>query len=511
MKAIMFVLAILPILWLMITLGGSLLKGYVSALTTLGITLVLALAAWKMPIGDALSAVAEGTVLGIWPIMTVIISAIFTYNLARHTGSLNHINRMLSVISTDKRIQVLILAWGFGGFLEAISGYGTSVAIPAGILIALGFEPVFAAVVCLIANTAPTAYGAVGISITTMAKLTGLENGTISFYTAVQLALFSLVLPFVLVAVTSRGIKGLKGVLGITLASGVAFVIPQLLAARYLSEELPTLLGSLCSMGVTILLAKRFHADKRGVDEGEAPMTMADGIKAWLPYILIFVLIMLCSPLTRPIHNLIDRVSSSFLIYTGPGAAPMTIKWIDSPGTLIFISAVAGSMIQGASLREILLVFGRTVRQMTQSIITVLSIVALAKVMAYSGMISTIALMLVTVTGLYFPFISPLLGALGTFVTGSGTTSTVLFGALQKEVADSIHVNPYWLAASNIAGSTVGKMISPQSISVATSSTGITGSEGKIFSRVIKYCVAYVILLGLLVYAGSVFLRILGN
>lgn len=502
---ILFAIAMIPILWLIVSLGASLLEAHTSALSVLIITLVLALLVWKMPAPDAATAALEGAALGMWPILIVIISAIFTYKLSVHTKSMELIKQMLSGISTDKRIQVLVLAWGFGGFLEAISGYGTSVAIPASILIVLGFEPLFAAVVCLIANTVPTAFGAVGIAVTTLSKVTGLEAGILSYYIALQLSVFIVILPFVLVALTSKSLKGLKGMLGITLVSGLAFVIPQLLAARFLGEQLPTLIGSLCSMGATILWARYFHKDKRAVSP--IKISLKQGIIAWFPYILIFVLIILTSPLVPPVSKVLEHIKSSVIIYTGRNASPMVFKWLSTPGTMIMISAIIGGLVQGAKLKEIIKVFGATLKQMWKSSITVLSIVAVAKVMSYSGMITAIATVLVKSTGSFFPFISPMIGTLGTFVTGSDTSSNVLFGALQNEVAGSIHANPYWLAAANTAGATAGKMISPQSIAVATSATGMIGYEGRIFKSTARFCIVYVAVLGILVYVGSFLLK----
>lgn len=234
-ELILFLVAVIPILWLLTTLGMSMLEVHTAAFTSLVISMLLAFAVFDIDLSGVMTAALEGALYGVWPILAVIISAVFTYKLALHTKSMDLIKVMLSHISSDSRIQVLILAWGFGGFLEAISGYGTSVAIPASILIVLGFEPLFAAVVCLIANTVPTAYGAVGIAITTLSKVTGLEVDLLNFYVSIQLSLFIILCPFVLVVITGRGLKGLKGVLGITLVSGVAFLIPQLLAARFLT------------------------------------------------------------------------------------------------------------------------------------------------------------------------------------------------------------------------------------------------------------------------------------
>lgn len=495
---IQFLIALIPILWLIIALGTSLLEVHLTSFISLVLAMVLAYTAFGMSASNVLSAALEGALLGLWPILAVIISAIFTYKLALHTKSMELIKVMLSGISTDRRIQVLVLAWGFGSFLEAISGYGTSVAIPASILIALGFEPLFAAVVCLIANTVPTAYGAVGIAVTTLSKVTGLEVGLLNFYIALQLSLFIVLLPFVLVIITG---KGLKGVTGITLVSGIAFVIPQLLTAMFLTEQLPTLVGSLCSLGATILWAKLFHKDKKSSEVEKISSNKA--LLAWLPYLLIFVFIILTSPLAQPISQLLEHCKTVVTIYTGKSASVMTFKWIDSPGTLIFLAAVMGSLIQGARLADILRIFLATFKQMWKSGITVLSIVSVARVMGYSGMIASVAAMLIKSTGSFYPFISPFIGTLGTFLTGSDTSSNILFGALQKEAAVLIDINPYWLAASNTAGATAGKMISPQNIAVATSAAGLAGYEGRIFRKTIGYCLIYVVILGVLIYVGG--------
>ncbi len=501
---LLFAIAIVPIVWLITALGFLKLPAMHACLGALAGTAVLSLLVWKMSALTMLSAVFEGIALALWPIMLVIIAAIFAYNLSIHTKSMETIKKMLSGISSDRRIQVLILAWGFGGFLEAVAGYGTAVAIPAGILAALGFQPVFAAVICLIANTVPTAFGAVGIPVTTLAKVTGLDVMPLSYTIGLQLLLFIVIIPFALVIITTKSFKGLKGVVGITLASGVAFAVPQMLAAKYLGAELPALLGSICSMGVTILLAKYFYKDKQ--NSAPSGISLKQGVIAWIPYILVFVFIILTSPLFPAVSEFLGQVKTSVVLYLGEGASPSVFKWIATPGTLMILAAVLGGLIQGARLKEIVKVFGKTLKQLWRSTVTVMSIVAMAKVMGYSGMITSIAVVLVKVTGAYFPFIAPAIGSLGTFLTGSDTSSNVLFGSLQVEVAKSTGVDPYWLAAANTSGATAGKMISPQSIAVATSATGLVGSEGKIFIQSLKFCLGYVVVLGVLVLVGSWFI-----
>ena len=256
-------------------------------------------------------------------------------------------------------------------------------------------------------------------------------------------------------------------------------------------------------MGVTIFIAKKFYKEEKAEDENGENITLKQGLIAWLPFILIFIFIILVSPLFPKLYDLVASVKTSVTIYRGEGATPYTLVWLATPGTLIIIAAFIGGLVQGAKFSEIVKVLISTVKQMLKSAITIIAIIALAKVMGYSGMIKSIALVLVMITGSFYPAISPLIGALGTFVTGSDTSANVLFGGLQVEAARSLGVDPYWLAAANTCGATAGKMISPQSIAVATAATGIEGEEGKILSSTLKFCIAYVLLLGVLTYVGT--------
>ncbi|MCD3350516.1 L-lactate permease [Clostridium botulinum D/C] len=496
-------IALIPIVWLMVSLGALKMPGHKTCPATLALIIVLAVVVWKMPILDALTATLEGTALAIWPIMLVIIAAVFTYNLSMYTKSMDIIKKIMTSITTDKRILVLILAWGFGGFLEAIAGFGTAVAIPASIMAALGFDPVFAAIICLIANTTPTAFGAIGIPVSTLAKVAGLDPGMLSYAVALQLGVLIAIVPILLVMITEKNVKAIKGVFGISIASGLAFAIPEVLAAKYMGAELPALLGSIVCMGVTILMAKVFYKDTAAKDIEK--ISLKKGVIAWIPFILVFLIIIVTSPLFSTINTVLSQIKTSVPIYTGPGAKPYTFKWIATPGTLIIIATCIGGLIQGAKFGEIMKVLFDTAKQMTKSAITIVSIVSLAKVMGYSGMIRSIADVLVVVTGGFYPFISPVIGALGTFVTGSDTSANVLFGELQVEVANKLHLSPYWLAAANTGGATAGKMISPQSIAVATAATGIQGTEGKILNGTLKFCLAYVIILGCIAYFGGGF------
>ena len=497
----LFAIAMIPVLWLIVSLGVLKMPAHKTCSFTVILTLAIAIICWRMKFIDGITATVEGMAIALWPILLVIVAALFTYNLAVETKTMDVIKKMLSSITTDKRIQVLILAWGFGGFLEAVAGYGTAVAIPASILASLGFNPLFAAVICLLANTVPTAFGALGIPVTTLATVTGLEVVHLSYVTSIQLAGFIVLIPFLLVILTEKSIKALKGVVGITLVSGITFAVPQIFIAKYLGADLPALVASICSMACTILMAKAMNKEK--VEAKEDKIGLKEGVLAWLPYILLCGLILIASPLVPSINSLLAKASSNIHIYTGDATSTTAFSWINTPGMMILIATFIAGLIQKLKFTYMLDVLKRTIIQLKTSFITIMSIVAISKIMSHSGMTSSISFGLCAITGSFYPLIAPLLGAIGTFVTGSDTSANILFGALQTEAAKSLSIDPYWIAAANTAGATAGKMISPQSIAIATSATGLIGSEGKILSTTVKYCLGYVIILGLIVYFGG--------
>lgn len=511
---VLFLIALVPIVWLIISLGALKLPAHKTCLFTAFLSLIIAIIFWKMPVIDGVTASIEGMAIALWPILLVIVAALFTYNLACETKTMDTMKSMLSNITTDNRIQVLILAWGFGGFLEAVAGYGTAVAIPASILASIGFNPIFAAVICLISNTVPTAFGAIGIPVTTLATVTGLDVIHLSYITSLQLAGFIILIPFLLVIITEKSLKALKGVFCITLVSGLSFAIPQIFIAKYLGAELPALVGSICSMLCTILMAKAMNKkqellavtsedeNENGNDTAVKKITAKEGILAWLPYILLCTLILITSPLVPSLNSLVGAVSSNFHIYTGDPTSTTAFAWINTPGMMIIIATFIAGFVQKVKFGYMVRVFKNTVIQLKTSFITIMSIVAISKIMSHSGMTSSISFGLCAITGSFYPLISPLLGAIGTFVTGSDTSANILFGGLQVEAAKSLSIDPYWIAAANTAGATAGKMISPQSIAIATSATGLIGQEGKIFGSTVKYCLGYVIILGLIVYFG---------
>ena len=324
-----FLLAMLPIIWLIIALSGLKMAGHVACPIALIITAVEALFLWKQKIIDVLTGGLEGFAMAIWPICLVIVAAVFTYNLVVHTKNMELIKKMLTSVSKDKRILVLIISWGFGGFMEGMAGFGTAVAIPAGILCGLGFDPIFAAMVCLVANTTPVAFGSIGIPTVTAANVTGFSPHMTASYVVLQLALMVILVPFFLVFITGKheGAKGLgdyKEILFITLMSGVSFLIPQYLTAKFIGAELPAVIGSVCSMAVTIILAKvmlKGKSSKFDVEieekEDERSLTVKDALVAWSPFILVLVFLLLTSTLVPAIHDPLSAIKSSVPIYMG--------------------------------------------------------------------------------------------------------------------------------------------------------------------------------------------------
>ena len=509
-----FLLAMLPIIWLIIALSGLKMAGHVACPIALIITAVEALFLWKQKIIDVLTGGLEGFAMAIWPICLVIVAAVFTYNLVVHTKNMELIKKMLTSVSKDKRILVLIISWGFGGFMEGMAGFGTAVAIPAGILCGLGFDPIFAAMICLVANTTPVAFGSIGIPTVTAANVTGFSPHMTASYVVLQLAIMVILVPFFLVFITGKhegatGLGDYKEILFITLMSGVSFLIPQYLTAKFIGAELPAVIGSVCSMAVTIILAKvmlKGKSSKFDVEieekEDERSLTVKDALVAWSPFILVLVFLLLTSTLVPAIHDPLSAIKSNVPIYTGEGAAPYTFTWVATPGVLILIAAFIGGIIQKCPIGEIFGVLGKTIVQMLKTIITIMAVLATAKIMGYSGMTQSIADFIVRVTGSFYPLVAPLIGSIGTFVTGSSTSSSVLFSKLQASTGAELNINQIWLVAANTVGSTAGKIISPQSIAVATAATATVGKESEILTKVIKYFVLFAVIYGLVCYFG---------
>lgn len=500
-----FLLALSPILWLIISLGFLKMQSFKACPIALLIAFGVALIQYDMEKVNALTAALEGVALACWPILLVIIAAIFTYNLTLHTKSMDIVKHMLTTVSKDKRVLALLIGWGFGAFMEGMAGFGTAIAIPASMLVALGFDPIKAILVCLVANSVPTTFGSIGIPASTLANLTGLDPVQLSTYISLQLLPLNFICPFLIVAIVGGSLKAIKGVFMITLLSALGIVIPELVISMFVGPELAVMGASVVIM-VLIVLYSRFRPatdEAYAMDINPAHVPLKGGLLACLPFILIFVFLLATSKLVPFIHEPLMAIKSSVLIYTGAGATPYTFVWVNTPGILILLAALISGKAQSASFGEMFQVFLNTVKGLRNTIITIIAVIATAKVMGYSGMTSDIAKTAVEATGVMYPLIAPLIGSVGTFITGSGTSSNVLFGNLQTDAAMAIQADNAWLAAANSAGTCVGKMISPQSIAIAVGAIALTGKDNEILQAIMKVYVPYILLLGLIVYFGQ--------
>ena len=511
MLLLKFVLAMLPIIWLIAALSGLKMAGHKACVIALVVTMALAIGYWRLNVLCTATAALEGALNALWPICLVIVAALFTYNLTLKTGAMELIKKMLAGVSRDKRVLALIIGWGFGNFMEGMAGFGTAVAIPASMLAGIGLDPMSAVLGCLVVNSTPTAFGSVGVPTVTLASVTGLEAVPLAGSVVVIQCILTFISPFFFFFICGKGIKALKGMFPTTLIASLSFTVPWFFTAQFIGPELPDIIGSICSMGCIIAAAKIFNknpdeeyaiqiAENRQSQEN---MTVGTGVKAWSSFILIFLLLMITSTLCPPIHNAIAGIKSSVVVYAGEGGNALGFSWINTPGVMIFIAAIIGGLIQGASVKDMAEVFLETLKKYWKTILTICSVMATAKIMSYSGMISDIAKFLVAAAGPFYPFIAPLIGALGAFVTGSGTSTCVLFGGLQSETALALGLNASWMAAANVMGAGIGKMICPQGIAIGAGAINAVGSESKILSAVFKYFLLYVILAGVICYAGS--------
>ncbi len=507
----MFLIALSPILWLAVALCVLHMQPHKACILALVISVLVGIGLYDMTTVHAFQAFLEGVALACWPILLVIIAAIFTYNLAEHTKGMDGIKKMLTSVSNDRRVLILLIGWGFGGFMEGMAGFGTAIAIPASMLVGIGVNPILAASVCLVANSVPTAYGSIGIPLVTLGNVTGTDATTLATYTCLQLAPLTILCPFIMTLVAGGSLKALKGMVIICLGAALGFLIPELAVAVTMGPELAVVAGSIGAMAAIIACAKMFpvndpaYAMPAHEDDGEQ-LTVGKAITAWLPFILIFVFLLATSKLIPAIHDPLNLIKSSVLIYDGEGGAPYTFTWVATPGVLIFLAAFIGGAKQGAGFGEMLGVLKNTIVGLRFTILTIISVIATAKVMGYAGMTHEIAEAAVAATGHAYPCIAAFIGSIGTFITGSATSSCVLFGKLQTEAAQAIGATPAaqaWIAAANATGACAGKMISIQSIAIAVAAIKTTGADGKLLAFAAKVYLPFIIVMGLIVYFGQ--------
>lgn len=510
MSVVNFFLALVPIIWLIIALTALKMPGHRACVIALIITVCLAFGYWRLDAACTGTAVLEGVLNALWPICLVIIAALFTYNLVVRTGAMEAIKKMLGGVSMDMRVLALLIGWGFGCFMEGMAGFGTAVAIPASMLVGIGMNPIAAVVGCLVVNSTPTAFGSVGVPTVTLASVTGLDSLGLAGDIAIIQCILTFISPFFLVCICGGGVKALKGMLPITLVAAISFVVPWFITAEFLGAELPDIVGSVCCMICIILFARVFnkkpnptYAIKTDNSDQNAGLTIASGLKAWSPFIFILVLLLGTSSLVPPVNQFLATFKTSVVVYAGEGGNTLGFSWINTPGVMIFIAAIIGGIIQGCGPKIMGEVLVGTLKAYWKTVLTICAVMAMAKVMSYSGMISDIAVLLVIVAGPLYPIIAPLIGALGAFVTGSGTSTSVLFGGLQAQTALDLDLSASWMAAANVMGAGIGKMICPQGIAIGASAAGLLGSESKILRSVFKYFVVYLVLAAALCMTGS--------
>ena len=495
-------LAIVPVLLLIVLMAFFKMPGDRSSVISLVVTMLIALFGFHFAIDDLACSFLYGALKAVSPILIIIVMAIFSYNVLLKTRKMEIIKQQFTSISTDKSIQVLLLTWGFGGLLEAMAGFGTAVAIPAAILISLGFKPVFSAVVSLIANSVATAFGAIGTPVLVLAKETSLDVQNLSTNVVLQLSVLMFLIPLVLLFLTDPKLKSLPKNLFLALLVGGVSLTSQYMAARYMGAESPAIIGSILSIIVIVIYGKLTAPKEERARKN--PLRTKDILNAWSIYLLILLLIILTSPLFPGLrHTLENNWVTRISLPVGDSTLNYTISWLTHAGVLLFIGTFIGGLIQGAGVKEMFTVLWHTVKQLKKTFITVICLVGLSTIMDTAGMIAVVATALATATGSLYPLFAPVIGCLGTFITGSDTSSNILFGKLQASVAGHINVSPDWLSAANTVGATGGKIISPQSIAIATSASNQQGKEGEILKAAIPYALAYVVITGVIVFIFS--------
>lgn len=507
------ILSLLPIILLITLMIGFKMRGDRSAVLALLSAVLIALFAvpnmdgfGKLPDGfDHVYvwwAFVEGVLKAVFPILIIILMAIYSYNVLLESKQIEVIKDQFTSISSDKRIQVLLIVWGFGGLLEGMAGFGTAVAIPAAILIGLGFKPGFSALVSLIANSVATGFGAVGVPVITLAKESMGSDVTpdviriVAGDVVLQLSVLMFLIPFVILYLTDTSRKFIIPNIILTFIVGAISLATQFAAAYWIGAETPAIIGSIACI-IFLVLYARIKEGKKKTNK----YTTGQLGKAWAVYGLILLFIVLSSPLSGDISAFLKSTAVS-KIHLPIYAAGKTFNfgWLSNAGLMLFLGAFLGGLIQGVSPSRLFAILGQTIVKLQASTITIISLVAMSSVMSHSGMILCIANALADATGSLYPLFAPLVGAIGTFATGSDTSSNILFGKLQASVADQIGVDKAWLAAANTAGATGGKIISPQSIAIATAAGNQQGQEGAILRSALPYALVYVFIAGITVY-----------
>lgn len=501
-------IAMLPLATVFLLLGVFKWKAHWAGLTALAVAAVVAIFAYGMPVQLTVLSATQGFAFGLFPIMWIVINAIWLYDLTVKSGRFEDLRLVIDRVSDDPRIQAIIIAFCFGGLLEALAGFGAPVAITGVMLLAVGFSPMRAATTVLLANTAPVAFGAIAIPIITAGNLTGINYHEIGAYVGHQTPLLAFIVPLFLVFLAD-GKRGLRETWPIALVIGIVFAITQWVSATWISVELTDIIASLCGLAAAVIML-RFWQPKGGDEarerlraeagENETParatgtLTAARTWMALFPYLLVIVIF----SVAKLFPPAVEFLSASDVKIQWPGlhgnivnsdgevvtSTIYSLSWLSSPGTLLLICGVIIAIVYRVGFSDSASIYGKNLVKMRFSILTVASVLALAYVMNQSGQTITIGHWIAG-TGAAFAFLSPILGWLGTAVTGSDTSANALFATLQQAAAERVGIDPTLLVAANTSGGVVGKMISPQNLTIAATAVGLVNKESEIFRKVI--------------------------
>jgi len=510
--------AALPLVLVLVLLGGVRMKAHLAGLIGLAAAALVAVLAYGMPFGQTLSSAAQGAVFGLFPILWIVVNALWVYRMTVRTRHFDILRRSFGRLSDDPRIQALVVAFCFGALLEALAGFGAPVAICSVMLVALGFEPVRAAVVALVANTAPVAFGAMGTPVVTLAQVTGLPLDSVASVVGRQTPLLALVVPLVLVGLVD-GRRGLHETWAPAMACGVAFAVAQFAASNYVSAQLADIGAALAGAGALVAMpqARRPAAEPVRVavltgvrsEDLDEEDPRPEVVRAYAPYALIVAIFSVAQiPAVKDFLAKATRTFDwPFLDVANPDGEPVSgnvfsLPIVSTGGTLVLLAGVCTAAVIGVHARVAVKEWVATVHELRFAILTVTSVLALAYVMNLSGQAATIG-HFVAAAGAGLAFLSPVLGWFGVAVSGSDTSANALFGALQVTAARESGLSPELLAAANSSGGVLGKMISPQNLTIACAAVGLAGREGDLLRKVLPWSIGLLLVMCLIVVGQS--------
>ncbi|MFF7655402.1 L-lactate permease [Streptomyces sp. NPDC007983] len=513
--------ATLPLLIVLALLGGVRMRAHYAGPLGLAVAVLVAWLPYGMPIGQTLSSAAQGALFGLFPIMWIVVNALWVYRMTVRTDHFDVLRRSFGRLSDDPRVQALVIAFCFGALLEALAGFGAPVAICSVMLVALGFDPVRAAVVALVANTAPVAFGAMATPVVTLAQVTGLPLDSVASVVGRQTPLLALAVPLLLVTLVD-GRRGLRETWAPALACGTAFAVAQFAVSNYLSVQLADIAAALIGAAALVAVPSARRPAEEPVraavltgvrsDDLDHADPRPEVLRAYAPYALIVAIFSIAQ--VGPVKDLLAKATRTidwpFLDVAAPDGKPVGGNLFALPlaatgGTLVLLAGIVTAAVLRVAARDALGEWAATVRELRHAILTVTSVLALAYVMNLSGQAATIG-HFVAAAGAGLAFLSPVLGWFGVAVSGSDTSANALFGALQVTAARESGLSPDLLAAANSSGGVLGKMISPQNLTIACAAVGLKGREGDLLRKVLPWSLGLLLLMCLIVVAQSSFL-----